>query len=98
MTEPSPEDSSAPKFIKDWLSWGAGPRAGQYLLLAAKARAVLLGRMNVSCDDIRSAAHPVLRHRIFCNFNATSEGLDSDKVIDKLLKEIAEPTEKAYKD
>jgi MoxR-like ATPase len=92
-----PDDPNALKFIKDWLSWGAGPRAGQYLLLAAKARAVLLGRMNVSCDDVRSAAHPVLRHRIFCNFNATSEGIDSDKVIDRLLKEVPEQTEKNYK-
>ena len=92
-----PDDPAALKFIKDWLSWGAGPRAGQYLLLAAKARAVLLGRMNVSCDDVRSAAHPVLRHRIFCNFNATSEGIDSDKVVDRLLKEVPEQTEKNYK-
>jgi MoxR-like ATPase len=92
-----PDNPDSPKFIKDWLGWGAGPRAGQYLLLAAKARAVLLGRMNVSCEDVRSAAHPVLRHRIFCNFNATSEGLDSDKIIDRLLKDVREPSEKNYR-
>jgi len=92
-----PDEADSPQFVKDWLSWGAGPRAGQYLLLAAKARAVLLGRMNVSCEDVRNAAHPVLRHRMFCNFNATSEGLDSDKVIDRLLKEVKEPDEKRYK-
>jgi MoxR-like ATPase len=92
-----PDNADAPKCVKDWLSWGAGPRAGQYLLLAAKARAVLHGRMNVSCEDVRTAAHPVLRHRISCNFNATSEGMDSDKVIDRLLKEIKEPSEKNYR-
>ena len=92
-----PDNPASPKFVKDWLSWGAGPRAGQYLLLAGKARAVLLGRMNVSCEDVRAAAHPVLRHRLFCNFNATSEGQDSDKVIDRLLKEVPEPTEKDYR-
>ena len=92
-----PNNPDALGFVKDWLSWGAGPRAGQYLLLAAKARAVLQGRMNVSCADIRSAAHPVLRHRISCNFNATSEGVDSDKVIDRLLEKVPEPSEKDYK-
>ncbi|HEY3320458.1 MAG TPA: MoxR family ATPase [Planctomycetota bacterium] len=92
-----PNEPNAFKFVKDWLSWGAGPRAGQYLLLAAKARAVLMGRMNVSCEDVRAAAHPVLRHRIFCNFNASSEGIDSDKVIDRLIKEVPELSEKDYR-
>ncbi len=92
-----PNEPNAYKFVKDWLAWGAGPRAGQYLLLAAKARAVLMGRMNVSCEDVRSAAHPVLRHRIFCNFNASSEGINSDKVVDRLLKEVPELSEKEYR-
>jgi MoxR-like ATPase len=92
-----PDSSGAPDFIKEWLTWGAGPRAGQYLLLAAKARAVLLGRLNVSCEDIKASALPVLRHRIFCNFTAASQGVDSDKVIAQLLEAIAPPTEKSYK-
>jgi MoxR-like ATPase len=92
-----PEASDAPDFVKEWLSWGAGPRAGQYLLLSAKARAVLQGRMNVSCEDVKAAAHPVLRHRIFCNFNATSQGVDADKVVAELLNKVPQPSEKDYK-
>ena len=83
--------------MQQYVRWGAGTRAGQYLLLAAKARAVLLGRLNVSCEDIKAAAHPVMRHRIFCNFNAASQGVDSDKVIAQLLDTVAQPTEKSYK-
>jgi len=92
-----PDEKDAPDFVKEWLTWGAGPRAGQYLLLAAKARAILMGRMNVSCEDVRSAAHPVMRHRVFCNFNATSQGVDSDKVVAELLNKIPQPSEKDYK-
>jgi MoxR-like ATPase len=92
-----PDEKDAPDFVKEWLTWGAGPRAGQYLLLAAKARAILMGRMNVSCEDVRSAAHPVLRHRIFCNFNATSQGVDADKVVAELLNKVPQPSEKDYK-
>ncbi len=92
-----PEDGDAREFVKEWLSWGAGPRAGQYLLLAAKSRSLLHGRTNVNCEDIRAVAHPVLRHRLFCNFNATSEGIHADNVIDRLLKETPEPTERSYK-
>ncbi|MCY3022992.1 MAG: MoxR family ATPase [Planctomycetota bacterium] len=92
-----PESPDVPDFVKEWLSWGAGPRAGQYLLLAAKARAILMGRMNVSCEDVRAAAHPVLRDRMFCNFNATSQGVDSDKVIVELLNKVPQPSEKDYK-
>ncbi|MGD0092806.1 MAG: MoxR family ATPase [Planctomycetota bacterium] len=91
-----PEAADAPDFVKEWLTWGAGPRAGQYLLLSAKARAILMGRMNVSCEDVRAAAHPVLRHRIFCNFNATSQGVDSDKVVTELLNKVPQPSEKDY--
>ncbi|MDD4891844.1 MAG: MoxR family ATPase, partial [Phycisphaerae bacterium] len=69
------EGNNVPKFIEEYLTWGAGPRAAQYLILGAKARAVIRGRYNVSCDDVREIAHPVLRHRLFTNFNADAEGL-----------------------
>jgi MoxR-like ATPase len=77
----------APKFIRDWLSWGAGPRAVQYLILGGKARALLHGRAHVQTDDIKALAHPVLRHRILTNFTAASEGVTPDSVIERLLKE-----------
>jgi MoxR-like ATPase len=83
-----PDESEAPDFIKDWLSWGAGPRASLFLILAGKARAVLRGRFHVSIEDIQAVAKPVLRHRIIPNFSAQSEGVDSDKVIEKLLDTI----------
>jgi MoxR-like ATPase len=91
-----PEDPSAPKFVKEWLSWGGSPRAGQYLLLAAKARAALDGRWNVTADDVRANALPVLRHRISCNFNATSQGVTHDDVVKKLLQTVHEPSERDY--
>ncbi|HUG18579.1 MAG TPA: MoxR family ATPase [Planctomycetaceae bacterium] len=77
----------APAFINEWLSWGAGPRAVQMLLLGAKTRALLDGRMHVSTEDIKALAKPVLRHRIVVNFSAESEGIDSDRVIERLIKE-----------
>jgi MoxR-like ATPase len=80
-------EPGAPKFATDWLSWGAGPRAVQNLILGAKARALLFGRTHVQCEDIQALAHPVLRHRILTNFTATSEGITTDLVIDRLLKE-----------
>ncbi|HMS15816.1 MAG TPA: MoxR family ATPase [Planctomycetota bacterium] len=78
----------APDFVKQWVAWGAGPRASQYLILGAKAKAVLEGRHYVSGADIRAVAHPVLRHRIICNFSAEAEGITSDTVIDRLLESI----------
>ena len=78
----------APEFIKNWISWGAGPRASQYLILGGKARALLKGRYYVSTEDIRAVAHPVLRHRIITNFSAEAEGVTPDKVIDRLIEEI----------
>ena len=81
-----PDDGTAPEFIKQYLTWGAGPRAAQYLVLGAKSRALLHGRFNVSCEDIRGIAKPVLRHRIFTNFNADAEGFNADKIIDHLLQ------------
>lgn len=77
----------APAFINDWLSWGAGPRAVQYLLLGGKARALLLGRSYVSTEDVQALAAPVLRHRIVTNFSAESEGITPDKVIERLVQE-----------
>jgi MoxR-like ATPase len=80
-------EAGVPRFIRDWLSWGAGPRAVQYLILGGKARALLHGRAHVQCEDIQSLAYPVLRHRILTNFTAASEGITSDTVIKKLIEE-----------
>ncbi|MGL4424528.1 MAG: AAA family ATPase, partial [Gemmataceae bacterium] len=80
-------EGATPKFIRDWLQWGAGPRAVQNLILGAKARALLYGRPHVSTEDIRKLALPVLRHRILTNFTATAEGVSTDIVIRKLLEE-----------
>ena len=76
----------APEFVKETVSWGAGPRGLQYLLLGGKARAVLDGRFYVTTGDIDAVAHPVLRHRVITNFSAESSGITSDKVIDQLLE------------
>ncbi len=81
--------TEAPKSVRDHISWGAGPRAGQYLVLGGKARAILAGRSHVTYDDIRKVAHPVLRHRILTNFAAEAEGITSDTIIDRLLEEIS---------
>jgi MoxR-like ATPase len=85
-----PKEPNALSFINEWLTWGAGPRAAQYLVLGAKAHAVLDGRLNVSCEDVRTVAHPVLRHRLFTNFNADAEGVGPDQVIDKLIAAVPE--------
>ena len=77
-----------PDFIRDYVSWGAGPRASQYLVLAGKARAVLHGRYYVSTDDIKMVAGPVLRHRIVTNFNAEAEGLKPDDIVQRLIKVV----------
>ena len=81
-------EHGGPKFVAEWVSWGAGPRAGQAMILAAKARAALAGRPSVSIDDIREVARPVLRHRIIVNYNAQAAGESSDSVIKKLLEQI----------
>jgi MoxR-like ATPase len=80
-------EPGTPRFIQDWLSWGAGPRAVQYLILGGKARALLYGRAHVQCEDIQSLAYPVLRHRLLTNFTAASEGITTDTVIEKLVRE-----------
>ena len=77
-----------PDFIEQYVNWGAGPRASQYMVLAAKARAVLRGRQFVNSDDIRAVAPPVLRHRIMTNFNAEAEGIKPDDLIEQLLEAI----------
>jgi MoxR-like ATPase len=91
-----PADGSAPKFIKDLVDWGAGPRAGQYLIHGGKALAAMDGRPSVSFDDIRKVAVPVLRHRISTNFQAQAEGLTTDDLIHRLLEEVPEPTIPKY--
>ncbi len=83
-----PEHAAAPDFIPKWVQWGCGPRAGQSLLLAAKSHVLLNGRFNVSVDDVRAFAHPVLRHRFGLNFTAVSEGYDTDTIIDWLLDAV----------
>jgi MoxR-like ATPase len=79
------QEGSTPDFVNEYVSWGAGPRASQYLILAGKARALLKGRYHVSTEDIRQVAAPVLRHRIVTNFNAEAEGIKSDDIIKKLI-------------
>ena len=91
-----PDDETAPDFVKNYLTWGAGPRAAQYLILGAKSRALLNGRFNVSAEDVRAVAHPVMRHRMFTNFNADAEQITSDRLIDMLIKAIPEPQVSDY--
>ncbi|MEO0479260.1 MAG: MoxR family ATPase [Planctomycetota bacterium] len=79
----------SPNWVKESLSWGAGPRASQFLVLAGKARALLHGRFHVSAEDIREIAHPVLRHRIVLSYGAEAEGMTPDHVIDRLLEEVS---------
>ena len=82
-----PQDDAL-DFVKQWVRWGAGPRAGQALLLAGKARAVLHGRPAVSLDDVRAVAPPVLRHRLLVNFQAEAEGIDAELVVERLLASV----------
>ncbi|MBT3296033.1 MAG: FHA domain-containing protein [Verrucomicrobia bacterium] len=93
-TRPSCEE--APEVTRKYVSTGAGPRAGQYLVLAGKARAALDGRIHVSCNDVRGAAVPVLRHRILTNFAADSEGMTSMDIVNQLIKDVPEPDEHVY--
>ncbi len=88
-TRPNAEGS--PDFVNRWVRWGAGTRAGQYLLLAAKAHVLLQGRFSVSCADVREHALPVLRHRIFPNFTAASESITTDVIVKKILETVKEP-------
>ncbi|TAH37898.1 MAG: MoxR family ATPase [Planctomycetota bacterium] len=83
-----PSDPSAPAYVKQWVTWGAGPRASQNLVLAAKARALLRGRFHVAAEDIAALAPSVLRHRILTNFAAEAEGVTSDAVVARLLQSV----------
>ncbi len=82
-------DDARPDFVRQYLAWGAGPRASQYLVLGGKAQALLEGRTHVTPDDIHAVAHPVLRHRLIANFNAEADGINTDDLIDQLLGTIA---------
>jgi MoxR-like ATPase len=85
VTRTRPTEEKSPQFIKDWLRWGAGPRASQYLILGAKTRAILSGRPMPDIDDVRAVARPVLRHRLVTNFNAEADGVSTVEIIDRLL-------------
>jgi MoxR-like ATPase len=86
-----PQQANAPAFVNDWVSWGAGTRACQFLALGAKARALVQGRTHVSADDIRTLAAPVLRHRILVNYRAEAEGTNVETIIRRLLETVKEP-------
>ena len=81
------DQPEAPDYVRNWVAWGAGPRASQYLTLGAKARSILRGRGYASVEDVKAVAAPVLRHRILLNFNAEAEGVTSDHVVDRLLED-----------
>ncbi len=87
-----PADSTAPAFVREQVTWGAGPRAGQALILCAKCRAALQGRLNVSCDDVRAMALPVMRHRLSPSFVAEAEGISAADIIRRLLEAVPERT------
>jgi MoxR-like ATPase len=83
-----PSNPNSPDYIKEWVSWGASPRASQYLILGAKAKALLEGRYTIGINDIKYVAFPVLKHRIIMNFNAEAEGVKVEELIQKLLNEV----------
>jgi len=86
-----PHQKESPEFIDNWVSWGAGLRAGQFLILGAKVRALLQGRAHVTPEDIQTLAHPTLRHRILINYRAEAEGITVEKVVDRLLETVKLP-------
>ncbi len=83
-----PKEPDAPDFVKEYVSWGAGPRASQFLILGGKARAVLNGRFAVNAEDVRQLARPVLRHRIITNFHAEVSSIKSPDIVDRLLEHV----------
>src|SRR3954449_11583470 len=91
-----PDDEIAPAFTKEFVNWGAGTRAVQYLVLGAKARAAIAGEYNVTCAHVRDVAALVLRHRIMTNFHAEAEGVNADKLVGMLLKHVSEPRPEDY--
>jgi MoxR-like ATPase len=90
-----PREANVPKFVPEFVSWGAGPRASQYLILGGKARAILHGRLHVTTDDIKAVAYPVLRHRLVTTFNADAEGVTTDQIIGRLIQAVPLPQEEA---
>lgn len=82
-----PVNGNSPEFIKQWITWGAGPRASQYMILAAKSRAIIQGRFTPNIDDVKAAMLPVLRHRIITNFSAEAEGISAIDIIKRLAEE-----------
>jgi MoxR-like ATPase len=92
-----PEDETAPGFTKEYVNWGAGTRAVQYLVLGAKARAAIAGEYNVTCAHVRAVAPLVLRHRVMTNFHAEAEGVTPDKIVGLLLQEVGEPRPEDYR-
>ena len=93
-----PQDGGAPEFVRKLVDWGAGPRAGQYLIAGAKAMAAMDGRPNITIEDVRRVAIPVLRHRVSTNFQALAEGMASEDIIEKLVDEVPEPNIPKYQD
>ena len=86
-----PGQPNSPAFVNDWVTWGAGTRAGQYVVLGAKARALLSGRNHATLDDVRALVHPTLRHRILIGYRAEAEGISVEQVIDRLLETVPRP-------
>ncbi|HEY5311381.1 MAG TPA: AAA family ATPase, partial [Pirellulales bacterium] len=86
-----PKDDSAPQFVRELVDWGAGPRAGQFLIHGGKALAAMDGRFSVSIDDIKNVAVPVLRHRVSTNFQAQAEGMSNESIVERLLNELPTP-------
>src|SRR5947199_4575678 len=91
-----PKDPSAPDFVKKMVDWGAGPRAGIFLIQGAKAMAAMDGRFSVAIDDIKKVAIPVLRHRVSTNFQAQAEGKTSEDIIQQLLAVVGDPEVAKY--
>lgn len=94
------EADQRPDVVRDYVGWGAGPRASEYLILSAKAKAILAGRTHADVADVQAAALPVLRHRVLTNFNAEADQVNSDEVIRRLLEavEVADDDPKSLKE
>jgi MoxR-like ATPase len=90
-----PNQPGTPDFVNDWVSWGAGTRAGQFLILGAKARALLRGRAHVTIEDIQALAAPALRHRILLNYRAEAEGIRVDEVVKRLIATVQSPVKRS---
>jgi MoxR-like ATPase len=91
-----PKDPTAPEYVRDLVDWGAGPRAGQFLIQGGKALAAMDGRFSVALEDVKKIAVPVLRHRISTNFQAQAEGLSTEDLIERLLRETPPPVIPKY--